>query len=81
MSKKIYNPKTKRKPFKKAQSLTTGVDESIAPKTTKRQTKLDITPSGKSINYQIWENTQYKRVVALYGAAIAVFIIAAIEAP
>ena len=75
MSEKISsNPKSKRKLFKKAQSLTTGVDDSIAPKAPKRPAKLDITPSGKSINYQIWEETQYKRVVGLYGAAIAAII-------
>ena len=76
MSEKIS--KSKRKPFKKAQSLTaaSGVDDSITvPKTTtKRSAKLDITPSGKSINYQNWEEYQYKRVVGLYGAAIAAII-------
>ena len=69
MSSQVKTIASKKKPFRKA--FTTEDSRPSGPKVSKR---LDITPAGKAINFQIWEECEYKKAVSKYGAAVAAVI-------
>ena len=61
----------KRKGFQhKAKSLASTAHSEVEPSKTS-QKKLDITSTGKPINFSVWQISEYKKAVSKYGADVA----------